>query len=53
MAVIEKEVAKRRKECEEDLAKAEPSLIAAKEALNTLNKVIKYINKLPIIFLKS
>lgn len=39
VAIIEAEVAKRRKECEEDLVKAEPALVAAKEALNTLNKV--------------
>lgn len=39
VAIIEGEVAKRRKECEEDLVKAEPALVAAKEALNTLNKV--------------
>lgn len=39
VAIIETEVAKRRKECEEDLVKAEPALVAAKEALNTLNKV--------------
>ncbi|XP_069945104.1 dynein beta chain, ciliary-like [Cherax quadricarinatus] len=38
VAIIEAEVAKRRKECEEDLVKAEPALVAAKEALNTLNK---------------
>ncbi|XP_076032504.1 dynein heavy chain at 93AB [Oratosquilla oratoria] len=38
VALIEVEVAKRRKDCEEDLVKAEPALIAAREALNTLNK---------------
>ncbi|KAK3861449.1 hypothetical protein Pcinc_032598 [Petrolisthes cinctipes] len=38
VAIIETEVAKRRKECEEDLVKAEPALVAAKEALHTLNK---------------
>ncbi|XP_042895579.2 dynein beta chain, ciliary [Parasteatoda tepidariorum] len=35
---IHEEVSKRQKECEEDLAKAEPALVAAQEALNTLNK---------------
>lgn len=35
------EVAKKQKACETDLAKAEPALLAAQEALNTLNKVIK------------
>ena len=39
VAIIEVEVGKRRVECEEDLVKAEPALLAAREALNTLNKV--------------
>ncbi|XP_071954573.1 dynein beta chain, ciliary-like [Antedon mediterranea] len=38
VAVIAEEVGKKAKECETDLAKAEPALIAAQEALNTLNK---------------
>ncbi|XP_063077561.1 dynein axonemal heavy chain 9-like [Engraulis encrasicolus] len=38
VAVIAVEVARTQKDCEEDLAKAEPALIAAQEALNTLNK---------------
>lgn len=33
------EVEAKQRDCEEDLAKAEPALLAAKEALNTLNKV--------------
>ena len=33
------DVKAKQKDCEEDLKKAEPSLIAAQEALNTLNKV--------------
>lgn len=32
-------VSGKQRDCEEDLAKAEPALIAAQEALNTLNKV--------------
>ncbi|ESO12478.1 hypothetical protein HELRODRAFT_155577 [Helobdella robusta] len=36
--VINEEVQRRFKECQEDLAKAEPALIEAKEALATLNK---------------
>ncbi|XP_029655176.1 dynein beta chain, ciliary-like [Octopus sinensis] len=32
------EVAKKQQDCEQDLAKAEPALLAAEEALNTLNK---------------
>ncbi|XP_072167681.1 dynein beta chain, ciliary [Diadema setosum] len=38
VAVINEEVSKKAKDCEEDLAKAEPALLAAQEALNTLNK---------------
>ncbi|CAG9859865.1 unnamed protein product [Phyllotreta striolata] len=36
--VIEEDVSAKAKLCEEDLARAEPALIAAQEALNTLNK---------------
>ena len=39
VAVIKEEVTKKQISCETDLAKAEPALIAAQEALNTLNKV--------------
>ncbi|KAK3590847.1 hypothetical protein CHS0354_024585 [Potamilus streckersoni] len=35
---INEEVSKKQRDCEQDLAKAEPALQAAKEALNTLNK---------------
>ncbi|MGH0141372.1 UNVERIFIED_CONTAM: hypothetical protein FKN15_073835 [Acipenser sinensis] len=38
VALIAKEVTKKQKDCKEDLAKAEPALLAAQEALNTLNK---------------
>ncbi|RXM31517.1 Dynein heavy chain 9, axonemal [Acipenser ruthenus] len=38
VALIAKEVTKKRKDCKEDLAKAEPALLAAQDALNTLNK---------------
>lgn len=38
VALIAEEVSKKQKDCEEDLTKAEPALIAAQEALNTLNK---------------
>lgn len=37
--IINADVAKKQKACQEDLAKAEPALIAAKNALGTLNKV--------------
>ncbi|XP_008847899.1 dynein heavy chain 17, axonemal [Nannospalax galili] len=36
--VINKNVTEKQKACETDLAKAEPALLAAQEALNTLNK---------------
>ena len=36
---INKEVSIKQKDCEEDLKKAEPALVAAQAALNTLNKV--------------
>ncbi|KAJ8921300.1 hypothetical protein NQ315_013774 [Exocentrus adspersus] len=38
VAMIAEEVTKKQKDCEEDLLKAEPALLAAQEALNTLNK---------------
>ncbi|TMW50187.1 hypothetical protein DOY81_004746 [Sarcophaga bullata] len=38
VALIADEVSKKQKDCEEDLLKAEPALVAAQEALNTLNK---------------
>ncbi|XP_054565087.1 dynein axonemal heavy chain 9 [Eptesicus fuscus] len=38
VALIMLEVQQKQKDCEEDLAKAEPALTAAQEALNTLNK---------------
>lgn len=38
VGIIAEEVAQKQKDCEEDLLKAEPALVAAQEALNTLNK---------------
>ncbi|KAF5404064.1 Dynein heavy chain axonemal [Paragonimus heterotremus] len=38
VAVIKTEVLKKQRDCEIDLAKAEPALLAAQDALNTLNK---------------
>ncbi|KAJ9585774.1 hypothetical protein L9F63_002411, partial [Diploptera punctata] len=38
VGLIAEEVSKKQRDCEEDLRKAEPALIAAQEALNTLNK---------------
>ncbi|XP_060795606.1 dynein axonemal heavy chain 9-like [Neoarius graeffei] len=38
VATIAEVVGKKQRDCETDLAKAEPALIAAQEALNTLNK---------------
>lgn len=39
VAAIAVVVTGKQRDCEKDLAKAEPALIAAQEALNTLNKV--------------
>ncbi|XP_069067570.1 dynein axonemal heavy chain 11 [Pleurodeles waltl] len=39
VASIQVKVARKQKECEGDLEKAEPALVAAEAALNTLNKV--------------
>ncbi|KAM9837728.1 LOW QUALITY PROTEIN: dynein axonemal heavy chain 9 [Aulostomus maculatus] len=38
VAAITVEVSGKQRDCEEDLAKAEPALLAAQDALNTLNK---------------
>lgn len=38
VAAMAIEVAQRQRECEEDLVRAEPALVAAQSALNTLNK---------------
>ncbi|XP_015596133.2 dynein beta chain, ciliary [Cephus cinctus] len=38
VAIIAEEVLKKQRDCEVDLMKAEPALLAAQEALNTLNK---------------
>lgn len=40
VSVIQAEVSVKQKDCENDLAKAEPSLAAATAALDTLNKVL-------------
>lgn len=45
VAAMQAEIALKQRDCESDLAKAEPSLAAAVEALNTLNKV-QYLSKL-------
>lgn len=39
VAAITVMVTGKQRDCEEDLAKAEPALLAAQDALNTLNKV--------------
>jgi len=39
VAVIAEDVGRKQRVCEIELAKAEPALIAAKDALDTLNKV--------------
>lgn len=47
---INQEVSKKQRDCERDLAKAEPALKAAVEALNTLNKVYTYIKIVYLVF---
>ena len=37
--IINEDVTKKQKACQDDLVKAEPALVKAKEALSTLNKV--------------
>eukprot|EP00072_Mus_musculus_P068674 XP_017170437.1 PREDICTED: dynein heavy chain 11, axonemal isoform X3 [Mus musculus] len=39
VAAIQTEASQKQRECEADLLKAEPALVAAKDALNTLNRV--------------
>lgn len=49
VAKINEEVSKKQRDCEQDLAKAEPALKAAAEALNTLNKVYKMHTKCTLL----
>lgn len=44
VAVMQTEVSARQRECEDDLAKAEPLLTAATAALHTLNKVPGFVH---------
>lgn len=46
VAAIAVVVSGKQRDCEEDLAKAEPALLAAQDALNTLNKVSCTLNAL-------
>lgn len=46
VAAIAVVVSGKQRDCQEDLAKAEPALLAAQEALNTLNKVHFLLNAL-------
>ena len=50
VAKINEEVSKKQRDCEQDLAKAEPALKAAAEALHTLNKVYKVHTKCTLLF---
>ncbi len=56
VAKIAEEVTKKQRDCERDLARAEPALKAASEALNTLNKAnmteLKSFGKPPAIVVK-
>lgn len=40
--IINEDVARKQKSCQDDLVKAEPALNAARDALATLNRVILY-----------
>lgn len=51
VALIASEVSKKQRDCEADLVKAEPALLAAQEALNTLNKVIHIFDKFNVLCL--
>jgi dynein heavy chain, axonemal len=42
--IIAEDVLKKQKSCQEDLIKAEPALSAAKDALDTLNKVKRSVS---------
>lgn len=53
VAAIAVVVSGKQRDCEEDLAKAEPALIAAQEALNTLNKVSYSLIPRSILFTSS
>lgn len=44
VAAIAVVVSGKQRDCEEDLAKAEPALLAAQDALNTLNKVSRSLS---------
>lgn len=46
VAAIAVVVSGKQRDCEEDLTKAEPALLAAQNALNTLNKVSFPLNAL-------
>ena len=45
------DVTHKQRECEQDLEKAEPALVAAQEALNTLNKVSSFSFSFPVRFI--
>lgn len=45
VSAIQAEVSVKQRDCENDLAKAEPSLTAATAALHTLNKVLHFIRQ--------
>lgn len=53
VAQINIEVKKKAEDCERDLAKAEPALAAAEEALNTLNKVGCDRLKVPLLVVRE
>lgn len=53
VAAIAVVVRGKQRDCEEDLAKAEPALLAAQDALNTLNKVRNSLIPLCVLLIRS
>lgn len=49
MAAIQTEASQKQRECEADLLKAEPALVAAKDALNTLNRVNCFLHRWDLV----
>lgn len=53
VAAIAVVVSGKQRDCEEDLAKAEPALLAAQDALNTLNKVSRSLTSACVLLICS
>lgn len=53
VAAIAVVVSGKQRDCEEDLAKAEPALLAAQDALDTLNKVSRSLTSACVLLICS